>query len=47
LPPIASWLDQIELWLSVLQRTLLTLNHFTGAGALEQAMAACIAAHNA
>ena len=47
LPPNASWLDQIEIWLSVLQRKLLTPNHFASVEALEQAIAAFIAAHNA
>ncbi len=47
LPPNASWLDQIEIWFSVLQRKLLTPNHFAGVEALEQAIAAFIAAHNA
>jgi hypothetical protein len=47
LPPNASWLDQIEIWFSVLQRKLLTPNHFASAEALEQAIAAFIAAHNA
>ncbi len=28
LPTNASWLDQIEIWLSVLQRKLLQPNHF-------------------
>lgn len=28
LPTYASWLDQIEIWFSILQRKLLTPNHF-------------------
>jgi len=46
-PANASWLDQIEIWFRVLQRKLLTPNHFAHAAALEQAIAAFIAAHNA
>ncbi len=47
LPPNASWRDQIEIWFRVLQRKLLTPNHFASVEALEQAIAAFIAAHNA
>ena len=46
-PANASWRDQIEIWFRVLQRKLLTPNHVAGAAALKQAIAACIAAHNA
>ena len=35
LPKYASWLDQIELWFSVLQRKALTPNHFTSLEALQ------------
>lgn len=36
LPTNASWLDQIELWFSVLQRKLLTPNHFHNTEELAQ-----------
>ncbi len=39
LPPNASWLDQIEIWFSILQRKLLEPNHFSSTEALEQAIA--------
>jgi hypothetical protein len=42
LPTNASWLDQLEIWFSVLQRKLLQPNHFTSTTDLEQAMLACI-----
>ncbi|MGH2480489.1 MAG: IS630 family transposase [Ktedonobacteraceae bacterium] len=35
LPPNASWLDQIEIWFSILQRKHLQPNHFVSAAALE------------
>lgn len=38
LPTNASWLDQIELWFSVLQRKLLTPNHFNSCSELAQAI---------
>jgi hypothetical protein len=38
LPTNASWLDQIEIWFSVLQRKLLQPNHFTSTDGLEQAI---------
>lgn len=38
LPPNASWLDQIEIWFSILQRKLLTPNHFTSLADLAQAI---------
>lgn len=38
LPVNASWLDQIEIWFSVLQRKLLTPNHFNSLAELEQAI---------
>jgi hypothetical protein len=39
LPTNASWLDQIEIWFSILQRKLLQPNHFVSVTALEQAAA--------
>ena len=39
LPTNASWLDQIEIWFSILQRKLLKPNHFASTEALEQAIA--------
>lgn len=46
LPTNASWLDQIEIWFSVLQRKLLQPNHFLSADQLEQAILGFIAYHN-
>lgn len=46
LPTNASWLDQLEIWFSVLQRKLLQPNHFTSTTELEQAMLAFIAYWN-
>jgi DDE superfamily endonuclease len=46
LPPNASWLDQIEIWFSILQRKLLQPNHFVSVAALEQAIAQFIARYN-
>lgn len=46
LPANASWLDQIEIWFSVLQRKLLQPNHFNSLQALEKAISAFIAHHN-
>jgi hypothetical protein len=46
LPPNASWLDQIEIWFSILQRKLLQPNHFVSVAALEQAIAKFIARYN-
>jgi hypothetical protein len=46
LPTNASWLDQLEIWFSVLQRKLLQPNHFTSTTDLEQAMLAFIAYRN-
>ena len=46
LPPNASWLDQIEIWFSILQRKLLQPNHFVSVTALEQAIAKFIARYN-
>lgn len=39
LPPNASWLDQIEIWFSILQRKRLQPNHFASTQELEQAIA--------
>lgn len=36
LPKYASWLDQIEIWFSILQRKVLTPNHFQDVGRLSQ-----------
>ncbi len=38
LPTNASWLDQIEIWFSLLQRKLLQPKHFTSLNELEQAI---------
>jgi transposase len=38
LPPNASWLDQIEIWFSLLQRKCLQPNHFLSTSALETAL---------
>ncbi len=38
LPPNASWLDQIEIWFSILQRKLLQPNHFNSLEELAQAI---------
>jgi transposase len=46
LPTNASWLDQIEIWFSILQRKLLQPNHFLSADQLEQAISEFIAYHN-
>jgi transposase len=46
LPKNASWLDQIEIWFSLLQRKLLQPNHFTSTGELQQAILDFIAHYN-
>jgi hypothetical protein len=46
LPTNASWLDQIEVWFSVLQRKLLQPNHFTNLGELERIILDFIAHYN-
>ena len=46
LPKNASWLDQIEIWFSILQRKLLQPNHFGSLKELEQAIQAFIAHYN-
>ena len=45
-PKNASWLDQIELWFSVLQRKLLRPNHFDSLPHLEQTILAFIGHYN-
>jgi len=42
LPPNASWLDQIEIWFSILQRKLLQPNHFENLNKLAEAILAFI-----
>jgi transposase len=46
LPKYASWLDQIEIWFSVLQRKALTPNHFVDLEALKQRILDFIAHYN-
>lgn len=46
LPVNASWLDQIEIWFSILQRKLLQPNHFERSGTLRQAIMDFIAYSN-
>jgi hypothetical protein len=46
LPTNASWLDQIEIWFSILQRKLLQPNHFERLGALRQDIMGFIAYYN-
>jgi hypothetical protein len=46
LPTNASWLDQIEIWFSILQRKLLQPNHFSSTDALEQAIDKFISYYN-
>ena len=46
LPTNASWLDQLEIWFSILQRKLLQPNHFVSAQDLEQAISDFIAYYN-
>jgi len=46
LPPNASWLDQIEIWFSLLQRKCLQPNHFASTLALETALTEYIAYYN-
>jgi hypothetical protein len=46
LPTNASWLDQIEIWFSILQRKLFQPNHFTSLDELEQAILTFIARYN-
>jgi acyl transferase domain-containing protein len=46
LPVNASWLDQIEIWFSVLQRKLLQPNHFPSTKALETSLMEFITYYN-
>jgi hypothetical protein len=46
LPTNASWMDQIEIWFSILQRKLLQPNHFTSLEALADTIMAFIAHYN-
>jgi hypothetical protein len=46
LPPNASWLDQIEIWFSILQRKHLQPNHFVSTTALETSLNEYIAYYN-
>jgi transposase len=46
LPKNASWLDQVEIWFSRLQRKLLQPNHFASVAELEQAIQEFIACSN-
>jgi hypothetical protein len=46
LPPNASWLDQIEIWFSLLQRKHLQPNHFPSTDALETSLHEYIAYYN-
>jgi hypothetical protein len=46
LPPNASWLDQIEIWFSLLQRKCLQPHHFVTTTALETALNEYIAYYN-
>ena len=46
LPPNASWLDQIEIWFSLLQRKHLQPNHFKSTSALERSLNEYIAYYN-
>src|SRR5258708_23092720 len=46
LPTNASWLDQMEIWFSILQRKLLQPNHFLSTASLEQAISDFIAYYN-
>jgi hypothetical protein len=46
LPTNASWLDQIEIWFSLLQRKVLQPNHFASLNELERAILDFIARYN-
>jgi transposase len=46
LPKNASWLDQIEIWFSILQRKLLNPNHFESLDNLQTAIELFIAFYN-
>src|SRR5467141_487155 len=45
-PTVASWLDQLEIWFSLLQRKLLQPNHFCSLDELEQTIQDFIAHYN-
>lgn len=46
LPPNASWLDQIEIWFSLLQRKCLQPNHFVSTSTLETSLCEYITYYN-
>ena len=46
LPPNASWLDQIEIWFSLLQRKCFQPNHFASTSTLETALCEHITYYN-
>ena len=46
LPPNASWLDQLEIWFSILQRKLLQPNHFPQEDDLIEALLHFMTAYN-
>jgi transposase len=46
LPKYASWLDQVEIWFSVLQRKVLTPNHFESVTQLKQVLLEFIQHYN-
>ena len=46
LPPNASWLDQIEIWFSILQRKHLQPNHFSSTDVLEASLKEFISYYN-
>ena len=46
LPPNASWLDQIEIWFSILQRKRLQPNHFRSPEDLERSILDFVASYN-
>jgi hypothetical protein len=46
LPTNASWLDQVEIWLSILQRKLLPPHHFVSTADVEQAISQFLTYYN-
>jgi hypothetical protein len=46
LPKYASWLDQVEIWFSILQRKVLSPNHFESVAHLKQVLLDFIQYHN-
>jgi hypothetical protein len=46
LPKYASWLDQVEIWFSILQRKVLAPNHFESVTHLKQVLLEFIQYHN-